>query len=147
MVNKLPVFLQTYAPMMYEPFTIEHCIKTALDRVDPAIFPSFDQLYDVSNRTSVLPEARQDFLFACALHQLMPEGNIEELLGDVPMQSLPESGRYDKSNIVTHCTANPGKIEAFIGELENMEGNAGEIAGALIEVCRPLPVLGKVSTQ
>ena len=82
----------------------------------------------------MLSEARQEFLFACALHQLIPEQSIEVLLGDVPMQSLPASGRYAKDDLVAQCFANPAKIEEFIGELENMEGNAGEIAAALLEV-------------
>lgn len=82
----------------------------------------------------MLSEARQEFLFACALHQLIPEQSIETLLGDVPMQSLPASGRYAKEDLVAQCTANPAKIEELIGELENMEGNAGEIVAALVDV-------------
>ena len=82
----------------------------------------------------MLSDSRQEFLFACALHQLIPEQSIEALLGDVPMQSLPASGRYVKADLVAQCSANPAKIEELIGELENMEGNAGEIAAALLDV-------------
>ena len=91
-------------------------------------------MFDFSSKSSSVSEARQEFLFSCALHQLIPEGSIEVLLGDVPMQSLPASGRYMKADLVSECTSNPAKIEDLIGELENMEGNAGEIAGALFEV-------------
>ncbi|KAL8950950.1 MAG: hypothetical protein Q9222_003040 [Ikaeria aurantiellina] len=90
-------------------------------------------MFDLLGKNGVLSEARQEFLFACALHQLIPEGSIEGLLGDVPMQSLPASGRYVKDNLVAQCTANSARIEEIIGELENMEGNAGEIVGALVE--------------
>ena len=86
----------------------------------------------------MLSEARQDFLFACALHQLIPEASIEGLLGDVPMQSLPESGRYIKSDLVAQCRANMGRLEDLIGELENMDGNAGEIVGTLVEFIQSL---------
>lgn len=134
LVNKLPVFLSNYATILFPPLTIETCISQALLRVDPAAFPSFSQMFDMLGKTGMLSEARQEFLFACALHQLIPETSIEGLLGDVPMQSLPASGRYVRSELVTQCTTNPSKIEELIGELENMEGNAGEIAGALIEV-------------
>lgn len=134
LVNKLPVFLNNYAGLIFPPLTIQDCISSALLRVDPAAFPSFSQMFDLMARTSVLSEARQEFLFACALHQLIPEQSIEILLGDVPMQSLPASGRYSKDDLVAQCTTSPGKIEELIGEMENMEGNAGEIAGALIEV-------------
>lgn len=122
--------------MIYEPLTMEYCISQALVRVDPAAFPSYSQMFDILGKNGVLSEARQEFLFACALHQLIPEQSIEVLLGDVPMQSLPASGRYVKDNLVAQCSANPTKIEEFIGELENMEGNAGEIAAALNDVSR-----------
>ena len=133
-VNKLPVFLLNYAGMMFEPMTVEYCIGQTLAHVDPGAFPSFSQMFDMLGRNSV-SEARQEFLFACALHQLIPEQSIESLLGDVPMQSLPAGGRYMKQDLVTQCTANPSRIDELVGELENMEGNAGEIASALIEVC------------
>ena len=136
LVNKLPIFLSSYATMIYEPLTMEYCISQALVRVDPAAFPSYSQMFDILGKNGVLSEARQEFLFACALHQLIPEQSIEVLLGDVPMQSLPASGRYVKDNLVAQCSANPTKIEEFIGELENMEGNAGEIAAALNDVSR-----------
>ncbi|KAL8931645.1 MAG: hypothetical protein Q9211_006817 [Gyalolechia sp. 1 TL-2023] len=132
-VNKLPAFLNNYTAVIFPPLTIETCISQALLRIDPAAFPSFSQMFDLLGKNGILSETRQEFLFACALHQLIPEGSIEGLLGDVPMQSLPASGRYAKNELVAHCTANPARIEELIAELENMEGNAGEIAGALIE--------------
>ncbi len=139
LVNKLPVFLQrTYAALIFEPMSVEHCIRQALVRVDPAAFPSFSQMFDPLERNSLLSEARQEFLFACALHQLIPERIIEEILGDVPMISLPASGRYSKEDLVSQCTTNPAKIDEYIGELENMEGNAGEIASALIDILQAL---------
>ncbi|KAL8684137.1 MAG: hypothetical protein Q9224_006582, partial [Gallowayella concinna] len=139
LVNKLPIFLGNYTAIIFPPLSIETCISQALLRVDPAAFPSFSQMFDFSSKNSMVSEARQEFLFACALHQLIPEGSIEGLLGDVPMQSLPASGRYLKNELVTQCTSNPMRIEELIGELDNMEGNAGEIAGALIEVSSFLP--------
>lgn len=132
LVNKVPVFLLNYVGMMFEPMTMEFCIEQALTRLDPTAFPS--QLFDLSAQNSV-SEARQEFLFACALHQSIPEHSIERLLGDVPMQSLPAGGRYMKHDLVAQCTANPGRMDELVSELENMEGNAGEIASALIEVC------------
>lgn len=93
----------------------------------------------------MLSEARQEFLFACALFSLIPEQSIEAILGDVPMQSLPESGRYVKANLVAQCSANPARIEALVGELENMEGNVSEIVAALIEVCKCFKLLPTVA--
>ncbi|KAL8912094.1 MAG: hypothetical protein Q9172_007560 [Xanthocarpia lactea] len=133
LVNKLPVFLGNYTSITFPPFSIETCISQALLRIDPTAFPSLSQMFDLSTKSNIVSEARQEFLFSCALHHLIPEGSIEVLLGDVPMQSLPASGRYMKIDLVTQCTTNPTKIEELIGELENMDGNAGEIAGALFE--------------
>ncbi|KAL8697962.1 MAG: hypothetical protein Q9201_006829 [Fulgogasparrea decipioides] len=138
LVNKLPVFLSNYAAIMFPPLSIETCINQALLRVDSAAFPSFSQMFDLLGKSSMLSEARQEFLFACALHQLIPEGSIEGLLGDVPMQSLPASGKYIRNELVVQCTTNPSRIEELIGELENMEGNAGEIAGAVTEIITTL---------
>ena len=139
LVNKVPVFIQNnYVGMMFEPLTVEHCIRQALARLEPSTFPSGSQLFDPLGRHSLLSEARQEFLFACALHQLMPERSIEEILEDVPMQSLPAGGRYVKDDLVQQCTSNPAKIEEYISELENMEGNAGEIASAITEILHTL---------
>lgn len=139
LVNKLPIFLQNnYAGMVFEPLTIEHCIRQSLGRLDPAAFPSGSQMFDPLGRNSLLSEARQEFLFACALHQLIPERSIEEILEDVPMQSLPAGGRYVKDDLVQQYTSNPAKIEEYVSELENMEGNAGEIAAAITEILHTL---------
>ncbi|KAL8854761.1 MAG: hypothetical protein Q9221_000544 [Calogaya cf. arnoldii] len=138
LVNKLPAFLSNYAAITFPPLSIETCISQALLRIDPAAFPSLSQMFDFSSKNSIVSEARQEFLFSCALHQLIPEGSIEVLLGDVPMQSLPASGRYMKADLVSECTTNPGKIEDLIGELENMEGNAGEIAAAIFDIITTL---------
>lgn len=139
LVNKLPVFIQkSYAAMMFEPLTVEHCIRQALVRVDPAAFPSVSQMFDPLGRNSLLSEARQEFLFACALHELIPERSIEEILEDVPMQSLPAGGRYRKDDLVQQCTSDPTRVEEYISELENMEGNAGEIAAAITDILHTL---------
>ena len=134
LVNKLPVFLLNYAPMLFEPMTVEYCISQAFLRIDPAAFPSFSQMFDSVGRNGMLSEARVEFLIACALHQLIPEQSIETLLGEDPMQNLPTTGRYVKQQLVEQCTANPIRIEELAKELENMEGNAGEIAGALLDI-------------
>ena len=139
LVNKVPVFVHSnYVSMLFEPLTVEHCIRQALGRLEPSTFASGSNVFDPLGRNSLLSEARQEFLFACALHQLIPERSIEEILEDVPMQSLPAGGRYLKEDLVQQCTSNPAKIEGYISELENMEGNAGEIAAAITEILHTL---------
>ncbi|KAK4694667.1 mediator of RNA polymerase II transcription subunit 5, partial [Lecanoromycetidae sp. Uapishka_2] len=97
-------------------------------------------MFDPLGRNSLLSEARQDFLFACALHGLIPEKSIEEIQGDMPMQSLPASGVLMKDELVRQYAKNPAKIDQCIAELEsaNMEGNSGATAGAIIEILHTL---------
>ena len=140
LVNKLPSFLLSYAPMLFEPMTVEYCISQAFLRIDPAAFPSFSQMFDSVERNGMLSEARVEFLLACALHQLIPEQSIETLLGEDPMQNLPTGGRYIKDQLMEQCRSNPVRIEELARELENMEGNAGEIASALVEIMQSLCV-------
>ena len=116
--------------MVFPPTTIESCIINALNRLDSSGDPFATQTFDLLSSSA---EARQEFLFSCALFKLIPESSIESILGDVPMQSLPEA-KYVKANLVAQCTTNPNRIEELIGELENMEGNSGEIVAALVEV-------------
>ena len=128
-VNKLPIFLQShYSGLIFEPISTEHCIRQALGRIDPLSSQSFD----------MLSETRQDFLFACALHELVPEPSIEDILGDVPMQSLPASGRYSKDALVSQCMTDPSNIDRYVTELENTDGNSGAIAGAIVEMMHSL---------
>ncbi|KAL9629402.1 MAG: hypothetical protein Q9164_006897, partial [Protoblastenia rupestris] len=128
-VNKLPLFIQAYySGLIFEPISIEHCIRQALGRIDPLSSQSFD----------MLSETRQDFLFACALHQLLPETSIEDILGDVPMQSLPASGKYSKEDLVSRCTTDPSNIERYFSELENPEGNSGAVAAAIVSIMHSL---------
>ena len=125
----------SFSSLIFPPLTVETCLTDALNRLDPSGDPFTAQTFDPLSITGILSDARQEFLFACALHGLIPESSIESILGDVPMQSLPESGKYIKSELVQQCSTNPGRIKDLIGELENMEGNSAEIVAALVEVC------------
>lgn len=112
---------------------MEVCISHALNRLDPNAFPSFSQMFEMQGNT-VLSDVRQEFLFACALHRLIPESSIERLLGENPMQTLPVGGRYVKDELVSQITANHERADQLIAEMESMEGNAGAIVGAVTEV-------------
>ena len=134
LVNKLPVFLSNYVGMLFEPLSAEFCISQAMERLDPTAFPSVSQIGDLLGSSGTLSEAKQEFLFACALHHLLPESSIEIILGDVPMQSLPAGGKYTRDRLVSQCTSNSSRIDELVAELDNLEGNAGEIALAIVQV-------------
>ncbi|KAK2753905.1 mediator complex subunit [Arachnomyces sp. PD_36] len=137
LVNKLPPFFADMSASLMDPIPMEVCISRALGRVDPNAFPSFSQLFSMQGNT-VLSDVRQEFLFSCALHKLIPESSIERLLGENPMQTLPVGGQYVKENLVAQINANPERAEQLINEMESMEGNAGAIVRAVTELMHGL---------
>ncbi|KAM5469761.1 mediator complex subunit [Microsporum audouinii] len=133
LVNKLPPFLSDLAGSVVEPIPVELCITRALARVDPNTFPSFSEIFS-THGNSVLSDVRQEFLFSCALHKLIPESSIERLLGENPMQTLPNGGRFVKHDLVSQINNNPERAEQLINGIESMDGNARAIVEAISEV-------------
>lgn len=82
---------------------------------------------------SSLSDVRQDFLNACALHGLIPASAVAGLLGETPMQGPPET-RYNRKDLLNQCKQNNEKVIMLIEEIENLDGNAGAIVGALTDV-------------
>lgn len=138
LVNKLPAFFATMLAASMVSIPIEICISNALSRLDPNTFPSFSQMFSMQGNT-VLSDVRQEFLFACASHKLIPESSIERLLGENPMQTLPVGGQLIKDDLVSQIYANPERAEQLINDIESMEGNANAIVGAITEVFPPSP--------
>ncbi|KAK4250229.1 mediator complex, subunit Med5 [Corynascus novoguineensis] len=135
-VNKVPLILVSLAatPAMY-PFDPELSIKEALGQVDTNVFPTLSGMFEMSNTNSSFHDSvRQDFCFSCQLHGLLSQAAIENLLGDITYQSLPDEGRYSKDNLVQACLQDVDRTQKLIGELDNMNGNVGAAAQAIIEV-------------
>jgi mediator of RNA polymerase II transcription subunit 5 len=134
LVNKVPLLLLQLSSFIY-PMTLELCITQALGHVDPNAFPAFSQGFDdMMGNNNSLADVRQEFLNACALHGLILAGAVERLLGEAPMQGPPET-KYDKRTLLDQCKNNFDKVSLYIDELENLDGNAGAIVGAIAEVC------------
>lgn len=133
LVNKLPAFFAAMSAASMVPIPMELCISHSLNRLDPNTFPSFSQMFAMQGNT-ILSDVRQEFLFSCASHRLIPESSIERLLGENPMQTLPVGGPYLKDDLVSQINVNPERAEQLINDLESMEGNAGAIVGAITEV-------------
>ncbi|CAI6338683.1 unnamed protein product [Periconia digitata] len=132
LVNKIPLLLSQYASSMYA-MNPELCITQALSHIDPNAFPAFSQGFeDIMGNSNSLSEVRQEFLNACALHNLIQTSTIERLLGEAPMQG-PPAIKYSKQNLLAQCKDNFEKVYAYIEELENLDGNAGAIVGAVTE--------------
>lgn len=133
LVNKLPCFFAAMSAAAMVPLPAEMCISHALNRLDPNAFPSFSQMFSMQGNT-ILSDIRQEFLFSCASHRLIPESSIERLLGENPMQTLPVGGPYVKDDLVSQIHSNHERAEQLINEIESMEGNAGAIVGAITDV-------------
>jgi mediator of RNA polymerase II transcription subunit 5 len=135
LVNKLPPFFAAMLAVSMVTLPMEECISHALSRIDPNTFPSFSQMFSMQGNTA-LSDVRQEFLFSCASHKLIPESSIERLLGENPMQALPVG--YIKDDLVAQISSNHERAEQLISAIELTEGNAGAIVGAITEVC-PTP--------
>ncbi|TQS38587.1 hypothetical protein Golomagni_00905 [Golovinomyces magnicellulatus] len=135
LINKLPLLLTSLCSQLFPPLTSEYCITQALSDVDTINFPTLSTMFDETSGGNLFPDSvRQDFCFACCLHGLIAESSIEELLGDVPIQSLPAEGRYVKRDLVENCLSDLERAEKMIDELENMDGNVGAVSNAIVEV-------------
>ncbi len=136
LINKIPLLLATLSASLFPPLTSEYCITEALSHVDTTAFPTLSSMFDESSVNNMFSDSvRQDFCFACCLHGLIAESSIGNLLGDVPMQSLPAGGRYVKEDLVQQCLSDPERAEGLINELEQMDGNVGAVSQAITEVC------------
>ena len=131
MMNKIPPILALISNSSLEPVPASLCISQALGRIDLGAFPL--SAYDMERRSS-LAGIRQEFLFACALHRLIPEASVENLLGENPMQTLPSHGLYEKDQLVQQMLNSAQRGEQLIKEVELMEGNAGVVVTAILEV-------------
>ncbi|EGS17271.1 uncharacterized protein CTHT_0065900 [Thermochaetoides thermophila DSM 1495] len=141
LINKVPLILVqlvAYAATTMYPFNAEMCITEALNQVDINMFPTLSGMFDMPNNNSFNDSVRQDFCFACQLHGLLSQAAIETLLGDITYQSLPPEGRYVKEQLVQACLQEPDRTLKLIGELDNMNGNVGAAAQAIVEICRDL---------
>jgi len=135
LINKVPLLLVTLSHSMFPPLTPEFCITEALSHVDTNAFPTLSSMLDDPSSGYIFADSvRQDFCFACCLHELIPKESIEGLLGEPPMQALPAGGRYTEVDLVHQCLADPERTESLLGELEHMDGNVGAVSQAVVEV-------------
>jgi mediator of RNA polymerase II transcription subunit 5 len=141
LINKIPMLLVALSHSMFPPLSAEFCITEALSQVDTNAFPT--SMFDEASTGNMFGDSvRQDFCFACCLHGLIAEGNIETILGEITMQTLPAGGRYTKDGLVHQCMDDPERAERLLEELEHMDGNVGAVSQAVVEVMNFLDVAG-----
>lgn len=133
LINKVPILLSQISGSIF-PMAPEMSITQALSHLDPNAFPAFSQGFDdIMGGNNSLSDVRQDFLNACALHGHITTTTVERLLGEQPIQG-PPALRYEKKALLNQCKSNFDRVNTYIDEMENLDGNAGAIAGAVTEV-------------
>lgn len=134
-INKVPLILtRIFLPQE----ALNAILSQVLLLIDPAVLSgasgnSFGGSGDIF---SLPQDIRQEFLFALALHGLVDEAAIQGILGELPMMTLPRSGRYNSEDLVSQCQIDPDRVERLLEELEGLDGNAGAVAIAVVETIR-----------
>lgn len=131
--NKLPLLLISLSASLYPPLSVQLCIQNALGRIDVHPFPPLPE-NDGVGVNEALRSSRQEFLQACVLHQLGSESAFAGVIGDTAAHLSPRGNRYNKEALAAQCMSNVHRVDQLIRELETMNGNAGAISGALVEV-------------
>ncbi|KAF3148583.1 mediator complex subunit [Orbilia oligospora] len=129
LVNKIPLLLQRFnMPVIQAQYVVTQAL--AKSGSNPlSLDPSLDTMLDLSN------DIKQEFLFACALHQIIEESSVEVILGDVPLQTMAKR-RYTQGELVAECMSDGDRVERLISEIEELDGNSGAIVGAVVEMLR-----------
>jgi mediator of RNA polymerase II transcription subunit 5 len=134
LTNKLPPLLSLAAESSLEPISSEQCLSQALQQVDSEIASISTATPNSSQYMSLLRDVRQEFVLACHLHKLISTNSITSILGASPTQKQPHGNHYVKDDLIHQIRTNPSRADRLIGEISAMQGNAGTIIQALIEV-------------
>lgn len=134
LTNKLPPLLSMVAESSLEAISSEQCINQALQQVDSEIASISLATPNSDQHASLLREIRQEFLFACNLHKLISTARLTNMLGVSPTQKQPAVGHYVKDELVQQIKTNHSRAERLVSEVCSMQGNAGQIVQALVEV-------------
>jgi mediator of RNA polymerase II transcription subunit 5 len=128
LINKIPLIIIPLSQHMFPSDRVEFCITQAMPQVDKEIFPSIG--------SGTLSNIREEFLFSCVLHSLLRADNVQGLLGEPTLSTVPNpSSRYTKDTLVEQCNNDSERAVQLVDELEKLDGNGGAISLAMVEVC------------
>lgn len=136
LTNKVPLLLGSFAASgsgLY-PFNTAACVEHAVRQVSSTTFPNMSDYISSRSGNTLTEGTREDFLFACCLHGLIPESQIEPILNETCYNSLPTEGRLVKETLVQQCLADPERAVQLVKDVEKCNGNVGAISRALTEV-------------
>lgn len=134
--NKLPLLLSMMSSTI-QPAAVEACVQMAMG---PGGMVSMDPLPPISpGATDVrdtLKATRLDLLQACVLHGLITESTVTLVLNE--NIALPRVPKLSKESLIAQCSNNMTKFGEWVEELAGMQGNAGAIAGCIVETINNL---------
>ena len=133
LTNKLPPLLILVASSTLEQVSSEQCIIQAFQRVKSEIDSTSSLVADFSQHKSLMQNIRQEFLYACTLHKLLPASSVPSILGSSPTQSMQPQGHYIKDDLVQQMRTNHARVDHLITEANTMHGNAEPIVQAIVE--------------
>ncbi|TLD26352.1 hypothetical protein PspLS_04568 [Pyricularia sp. CBS 133598] len=148
LTNKVPLLLASLAASgsgLY-PFNAAACVEHATRQVSSATFPNMSDYISSRSGNTLTEGTREDFLFACCLHGLIPETQIEPILNETCYNSLPTEGRLVKEALVQECLADPERAVQLVKDMEKCNGNVGAICVALTEVLGQLCTMRETMT-
>ncbi|KAK5133960.1 hypothetical protein LTR08_007080 [Meristemomyces frigidus] len=132
--NKMPLLLSMLSAYL-APMTTETCIQMAFMQITMDALPPITA--GAADVRDILKRTRMECLQACALHSLVSESAVGSILQEPPM-ALPQTKRYTKDSLVSQCSNNVGRLEQLAEDLQSMQGNAGAVAGCILEIIRNL---------
>ena len=134
LTNKLPPLLSLVAESSLEAISSEQCMNQALQEVDSEIASISPAPPNSAQRISLLREIRQEFLLACHMHKLVSKAGVASILGASPTPKQQMGGHYSKDELVQQIRTHPSRADRLVSEVCTMQGNAGYIVQALVEV-------------
>jgi mediator of RNA polymerase II transcription subunit 5 len=99
------------------------------------MFPTASLMFDESRNNNPYTESvREEFCAACVLHGLVQREHVERILGEISLSYGFSPDRYTKDKLVESCLSDSERIQGLVRELDKMDGNAGAVCQALVEV-------------
>lgn len=88
----------------------------------------------------MLSDARQEFLLACALHNVIASESVQRILGEQATMDISFEGRLNRQQIVEDCKGNPQRIDQLAEKTQAFDGNSATRVEAITQVGVPLEI-------
>lgn len=134
LVTKVPLIIETLSALNFNSADLEFVVSQALSYVDTNVQLAVSRAFESDQRGTPLGEARKDFVFSCALHAIIPEGSIPQLLGDNSTQGVRNAVKVQRQALIAEYRSNHQKIENILNGVEKLDGNGATHAEALTEI-------------